>query len=139
MNKSKAQIFLERVGKIDRIIENKLIEQRQWRDLATRISANISDIKVQSSGCKDKMAEAIDKCIDMESEIAHYVDELIAEKREVVKTLEEVYSPTEYNLLHMRYIQYMRLEDIASVFKKDYGWATTTHGRALKSLERILE
>jgi hypothetical protein len=137
--KSKEQIYLERIEKIDAIIENKLIEQRQWKDLALSITANMGGERVQSSSSQSKMADAINKCIDMETEIADAVDKLIAEKKAVVKTIEAVYSPTEYRILHLRYIQYVRLVDIADMMNKEYTWVTTTHGRALKSVEKILE
>ena len=58
--KSKAQKFLERVEMIDTIIENKLIEQRQWKDIALGITANMGGERVQSSGSNSKMADAIE-------------------------------------------------------------------------------
>lgn len=137
--KSKAQIFLERVEKIDTILENKLIEQRQWRDIATSITANMDGEKVQSSGSKSKMADAVIKCVAMEDDIAEYVDRLIAEKVKTVQLIESLYSPTEYKILHMRYIQYISLTDIADKLDKEYTWVTTTHGRALKNVQKLLE
>lgn len=138
-NKSKAQTFLERVEKVDTIVENKLIEQRQWRDLAMSITANMGGERVQSSGTKSKMAIAVERCVDMEDEIAEAVDRLIEEKQKVVKTIEKLYSPTEYKILHLRYIQHIRLKDIAEMLNREYTWVTTTHGRALKSVQNILD
>ncbi len=137
--KSEAQLFLERVGMIDAILDGKLTEQRQWRELALNITANMSGEKVQSSGSQSKMADAVIKCIDMEDEIARAVDKLIAEKQEAVQTIEQLYSPTEYKILHMRYIQYISLTDIAKQLNKDYTWVSTTHGRALRNVERLLD
>ena len=137
--KSKAQVFLERVEKIDTILENKLIEQRQWRDIALSISANMDGEKVQSSGSKSKMADAVIKCVACEDDIAEYVDKLIAEKVKTVQLIESLYSPTEYKILHMRYIQYISLTDIADRLNKEYTWVTTTHGRALKNVQKLLE
>lgn len=138
-NKSSAQRFLERVEMLDSIINNKLIEQRQWKDLALGITANMDGERVQSSGSKSKMADALNKCIDMEAEIDRAVDKLIDQKREAVSILEQMDSPTEYNVLHMRYIQYKSLQEIADRYGKDYGWATTTHGRALTKVQRIMD
>mgnify|MGYP003319870144 CR=1 FL=1 len=121
------------------MIQNKLIEKAQWRDISLGITANMSGEKVQSSGAKSKMAEAVDKCIDMEAEIDRLVDRLIEVKKDVVATIEQVESPTEYDVLHKRYIQKMELEDIAEAYGKEYGWATTTNGRALKSVQEILD
>jgi DNA-directed RNA polymerase specialized sigma24 family protein len=134
-----AQKFLQRVAMIDIIIENKLIEQRQWKDLALSITANMGGERVQSSGAKSRMAEAVDKCIDAEHEIVEAVNRLVKEKQEVVRTIEQLYSPTEYKILHFRYIQHISLEDIAVILNKEYTWVTTTHGRALKSVQNILQ
>ena len=136
--KSNAQIYLEQVEKLDSIIKNKLIEKQQWKDIALGITANMDGERVQSSGAKSKMADAINKCIDIEAEIDSLIDKLIDTKKDVIHTIEQLYSPTEYNVLHMRYIQYLSLQEIADHYGKDYGWATTTHGRALKSVQNIL-
>lgn len=136
--KSKAQIFLERVEMIETIIENKLIEQMQWKNLALSITANMGGERVQSSGQTSKMADAVIKCIDMEDEIADAVDKLIAEKQKVVSTIEKLYSPTEYKILHLRYIQHISLRDISEKLDKEYSWVTTTHGRALKNVQNLI-
>lgn len=136
--KSKAQMFLERVEMFDTIIENKLIEQRQWKSLALNITANMDGERVQSSGTKSKMADAVERCVDIEGEIADAVDKLITEKQQVVRTIEKLYSPTEYKILHMRYIQHISLTDIANNLNREYTWVTTTHGRALKNVQNIL-
>ncbi len=137
--KSNAQIYLEQVEKLDSIIKNKLIEKQQWKDIAFGITANMDGERVQSSGAKSKMADAINKCVDMESEIDRLIDKLVDTKKDVIQTIEQLYSPIEYNVLHMRYIQFLSLQEISDHYRKDYGWATTTHGRALKSLQEILD
>ena len=137
--KSKAQLYLERVEMIDSIIKNKLIEKRQWMDIALGITANMGGERVQSSGSQSKMADAIEKCVDMEAEIDGLVDKLIETKKEVIQTIEQLDSPIEYNILHMRYIQFKDLQSIADRFNREYGWATTTHGRAIANVQRILD
>lgn len=134
-----AKEFLRQVEKLDVRIKNKLIEQQQWRDIALGITANMEGERVQSSGSKSKMANAVEKCVDMEAEINSLVDELIDLKKEVIQTIEQLYSPIEYDVLHKRYIQYMDLQEIADHYGKEYGWATTTHGRALKNVQALLD
>ena len=134
-----AKEYLRQVEKLDVRIKNKLIEQRQWRDIALGITANMEGERVQSSGAKSKMADAIGRCVDMEAEIDSLVDNLVDLKKEVIQTIEQLESATEYNVLHMRYIQFLDLQDIADHYGKEYGWATTTHGRALKNVQRIID
>lgn len=137
--KSFVQAYLEQVEKQDAMIKNKLIEQKQWRDIALGITANMDGERVQSSGAKSKMADAVAKCVDMEAEIDILIDRLVEIKKEVTQNIEQLSNPIEYDLLHKRYIQYMPLQVIASSYGKDYSWATTTHGRALKNLKTIIE
>lgn len=134
-----AKEFLRLPEKLDVRIKNKLIEQQQWRDLALGITANMDGERVQSTGTKTKMADAIDKCVDMEAEIDRLIDELVDTKKKVIEAIEKLDSPVEYDMLHRRYIQYQSLQEVADHYGYDYGWATTTHGRALKSLQAILE
>lgn len=137
--KSAAQLYLERVEKLDAIIKNKLIEQRQWKDIALGITANMGGEKVQSSGSKSKMADALSKCIDIEAEIDRAVDRLVDTKREIIAVIEQIDSPIEYNVLHLKYIQFKDFQTIADKYGKEYGWATTTHGRALAHVQEILD
>lgn len=137
--KSEAQTYLEQVEKLDARIRNKLIEQQQWRDIALGITANMEGERVQSSGAKNKMADAIGRCVDMEAEIDSLIDILVDTKKEVIQTIERLDSAVEYDVLHRRYIQFQDLQEIADHYGKEYGWATTTHGRALKSVQSILD
>lgn len=131
--------FLKQPERLDLRIKNKLIEKQQWKEIAMGITANMDGERVQSSSnSKSKMADAVIKCVDMEAEIDRLIDELIDTKKEVIQTIEQLDSATEYNVLHMRYIQYLSLQDIADHYNRDYGWVTTTHGRALKSVQEIL-
>lgn len=134
-----AKEYLKQVEKLDIQIRNSLIEQQQWRDIALGITANMEGERVQASGNQSKMSDAVIKCVDMESKIDGLIDDLVAVKQDVIRTIEQLDSPTEYDVLHKRYIQFMSLQDIADHYKKDYGWATTTHGRALKNVQRIME
>lgn len=134
-----AKSYLLQVERLDARIDNKLIERQQWRDIALGITSNIGGERVQSSGGQQKMSEAIEKCLDMEKEINSLIDELIETKKKVIDTIEKIYSPTEYKILHMRYIQHISLKDIAIKLNREYSWVTTTHGRALKSVQNILD
>lgn len=137
--KSEAQMFLERVEMLDAIITNKLIEQQQWKDVALGITANMGGERVQSSGSQSKMADALNKVIDMEAEIDRAVDKLIDKKREVTAVLEQLTNATEYRVLHMRFIQYKSLQEIADEFGKDYDYVKMVNGRAIASVQRILD
>jgi hypothetical protein len=134
-----AKEYLQQAEKLDLLIQNKLAEKRQWLEVALGITAHLGGERVQTSGSKSKMAEAVEKCIDVEREISALIDRLIDTKSEIVTVIELVENPTEYDVLHKRYIQKMSLLQIADRYGKEYSWATTTHGRALKSVQDILD
>ena len=134
-----AKSFLQQVEMLDAKITNKLIERQQWKDIALGITASIGGERVQSSESQQKMADAVIKCVDMESEIDRLVDEFIHTKKEIIETIEKLCSPTEYKILHLRYIQYISLTDIADNLGREYTWVTTTHGRALKNVQKLLD
>jgi RNase H-fold protein (predicted Holliday junction resolvase) len=134
-----AKWFLSQVKKLDLQIKNKLIEKQQWKDIALGITANMDGERVQSSGGKSKMADAIEKCVDMEAEIDSLVDKLIDTKKEVIQTIEQLENPYDYDLLHKKYIQFMTFEQIAEYYGREYTTITTAHGRALKNVQALLE
>lgn len=129
--------FLNQVKKLDLQIKNKLIEKQQWYEMAIGITSNMEGERVQSSGSQSKMQDAIIKCVDMEAEIDRLVDKLIDIKREVIQTIEQLESPTQYNVLHLIYIQGKTLQEVADEYAMSYDWAATTHGRALKNVDLL--
>lgn len=136
--KNKAQEYLEQIPKLNAMIENKMAEVEQWRGVALGITSNSEGERVQSSGSKQKMADAIDRVIDLQSEINGMIDWLIDLKQEIIRTI-ELLNATEYDVLHKRYIQGMTFDEIGAAKNKSKSWATTVHGRALQHLNVILD
>lgn len=136
--KNRAQEYLEQVDKLNAMIENKMVEMKQWRDVAIGITSHSEGERVQSSGSQQKMAEAINRAIDLQSEINSMIDRLIDLKQEIIRTIERL-NATEYDVLHKRYIQGMTFDEVGDAKGKSKSWATTVHGRALQNLNKILE
>jgi len=133
-----AKTFLNQLRKLDKMIENKLAEKAQWKAIATGTSASIGGERVQSSGSQQKMADAIDRYVDIEKEIDEQVDALIDKRQDVIRIIEQL-NATEYDLLHKVYVQYITLYEVADIYGNTYSWATTVHGRALKNVQAILD
>lgn len=136
--KNKAQEYLEQVDKLNAMIENKMAEVAQWRGVALGITTNTEGERVQSSGSQQKMADAINRVIDLQAEINGMIDRLINLKQEIIRTI-ELLNATEYDVLHKRYIQGMTFDEIGAAKRKSKSWATTVHGRALQNLNVILD
>lgn len=133
-----AKVFLRQLSKINSMIKNKMIEKEQWKSIALGTTANLGTERVQSSGSKQKMADAIDNYTDIEREINEHIRELIRKEREIIQVIEQLNS-AEYDLLHKIYVQGMSFDDAAIEYGKSYSWVTTIHGRALKNLNDILQ
>lgn len=136
--KNKAQEYLEQVDKLNALIENKMAEKSQWRDVAVGITSSSEGERVQSSGSKQKMADALDRVVDLQAEINALIDRLIDLKQEIIRTI-ELLNATEYDVLHKRYIQGMTFDEVGAAKGKSKSWATTVHGRALQNLNLILD
>lgn len=133
-----AKQFLRQLKKLDKMIENKIAEKARWKSIAFGTSAKMDGEKVQSSGSQQKMADAVDRYVDIEREINEQIDQLVDARQDVINVIEKL-NTTEYDLLHKIYVQYMSLYEVADIYKNSYSWATTVHGRALKNVQAILD
>ena len=130
--------YLLQIRKLDTLINNKLAEVDHWKSVACSTSTYSEGERVQSSGNKQKMASAVERYIDIQKEINADIDRLIDLKQEVIKTIEAL-PEKEYDVLHKVYVQGMTFDEIADSADRSYSWATTVHGRALSSLQRVLD
>lgn len=133
-----AKEFLRQIKKLDKLIENKLAEVQQWKELATNISPNMTGEKVKSSGNPHKIADAIGRYIDLEREINQDIDRLVETKKDVISVIEQL-NATEYDVIHKIYVQNLTFDEVAYACRHSRSWATTIHGRALKHVQTILD
>lgn len=134
----RAKEYLLQLGKIDRLIENKIAEMEHWQSIATNTTAHSEGDRVQSSGSKEKMAEAVCRYLQIGEELKATVDLLIETKQEVIRTIEQL-EVDEYDVLHKMYVQGKTFQEVAEDKTKSYSWVTSKHGRGLASLQRILD
>ena len=133
-----AREFLGQLKKLDQMIQNKLVEKKQWLQISMGTSGQSDGERVQSSGSKEKMADAVVKALEMEDEINAYIDMLVDTKKDILNVIERL-NAKEYDFIHKHYVQGFALKKIASMKHKSYSWATTMHGNALKNVQAILD
>lgn len=163
-----ARIFLKQLKKLDKMIENKLIEKEQWEAIATSSTSGGQSVwvegkkkelhnmeKVQSSGNPDKMAVAVANYIDIEKEIDNIIADLICKKQDIIGVIEQL-SATEYDVLHKMYVGipkkikvsskefktitvYQTLEDVAALYDKSKSWSKSVHNNAVRNVQKILD
>ena len=132
MKETKA--FLNRIGKLDKMIKNKQEEVQQLRSIAESMAINMGE-RVQSSGNKHRMADVVDKYVDMEREILAEIDGLLQKKKEVIEVIEQL-PLDQYDLLYQVYVKGVELKCYDT--DKSYAWVKSTHGRALVNVREIL-
>lgn len=134
----RAKVFLEQLAKLNKLIENKMIERQQWRAIAMGTGQGADGERVQSSGSQQKMADAIARYVDIEAEIDAAIDMYVDKKNHIISVIEQL-PVTEYDILHKVYVQSIPLDEVAVMFCKSYSWATSKHGTALKAVQDILD
>ena len=132
-----AKDYLLQIQKLDKLIENKLQEVAHWKAVATGTTVCSEGDRVQSSGSKQKMADAICRYMQMEDEINAAIDRLVDTKQEIIETIEQL-PIDEYDLLHKIYVQKKELYEAAMEMDRSYRWVTSVHGRALANVQKIL-
>lgn len=138
MNMKNAKEYLLQLRKIDRLIENKIAESDYWRSVALGTSSFSDGDRVQSSGSKQKMADAVCRYMTIEKEIDAEIDRLVDTKQEVIKTIEQLRTD-EYDILHKAYVQFKDFGVIAIEMDRSRSWVTSVHGRALANVQKILD
>lgn len=130
--------FLNELKKIDAMIKNKEIEIEQWKSVATSSTVQSEGERVQSSGSKQKMADAVIELVDIASEVEAEKCRLIQKKREIIRVIEQL-PATQYDLIHKIYVQFFTLAQVADMELKSYSWAKNVHRKGLSNVQKILD
>ncbi len=134
----KAQEFLQQLKKLDKIIENKLVEKGQWQNIATRTTVQLGKEKVQASANPQTMESAVVRFVDIETEIDVYIDKLIDVKQDVISVIEQL-NAREYDLLHKLYVQFYTMQEVVELYGNSMSWAKGIHRSGLRKVQKILD
>ena len=104
-------MFLEQVRMLDELIDAKNAERQRLLEIVTNVVPQVSDMP-RGGGVSDRVGNAAVKLVTLAEETDRIIDEYIDRRQEVIEILETL-PPNEYAVLHRKYIQYMRLGEIA--------------------------
>lgn len=130
-NKEKKEYLLG-YQRINQRVNCLLLEQQRWRELATRVSPNLSWMPRGGGGGGTQ--GVISKIVDLETEINTEIDKLVEKRKEIESVIRAVEDSTLRTLLEYRYINGKKWEEIALMMGYDYRWALRLHGRALSAV-----
>ena len=118
------------------MINNKLTEIAQLKDMAVSISATQSGERVQITPNFDKIGTKYAKIDEMERKIDGMVDELVDKKEKIIQQIDSMEDENTYNILFARYIEKKTFEVIATEMKYSWRQVVRLHGTALKQFEK---
>lgn len=127
--------YLNQISRLNRMINNKLIEIQQLKEMSCSISAITNGEKVQTSLSPDKIGSSIAKIDEMERNIDSMIDTYVDKKNLIITQIDSIEDEDCYNILFSRYIEKKTFEVIA--IELNYSWRQIIrlHGKALKIFE----
>ena len=128
--------YLGQISRLNWMINNKLTEIAQLKDMAASISAPQSGERVQTTPNFDKIGTKYAKIDEMERKIDGMVDELVDKKEKIIQQIDSMEDENTYNILFARYIEKKTFEVIATEMKYSWRQVVRLHGTALKQFEK---
>lgn len=126
----KAKDRLKLVGKIDRLIDNKLREIDRLKEIATSVSNPLSP-NLGVSGNSDKIGAIITKIVDCKENVAAQINHYIDFKKQIVAEIESIESVEAMQLLYLKYIDGKTWKEIEIDMQISRAWMFRLHGIAL--------
>ena len=129
--------YLHQAYRIDQRINSKLEQVLSLRNLAEKATSTLSDTPMSGTRNVHRMEDIIAKMVDMEAEINADIRELVDLKREITGIIKRVNNKELQTLLELRYLCFMRWEEISVQLHLDIRWVHRLHNRALCEVDAI--
>lgn len=115
-------------------------ELREYRLKVQSISAVVYDADpVQTSPSSDRILDAVAMIEKKEREIKKLIGRYDKEKNRIINEIDRLEDPVDRELLFLRYVKYMKLEDIADTMHYSFEWIRERHGTALLRFGRMMD
>ena len=128
--------YLMQISRLDRMIQNKISEIAQFRELSYGISAIKNEERVQTSPDFDKIGRTLSKIEEMEAKLDAMIDDFVDKKSLIIEQIDSMDNETYYEVLFARYIEKKTFERISADMNYSFRNKTRVHGKALKEFER---
>lgn len=129
--------YLNQIHRIDKMINNKLSEIYQLKNLACSISISDNSERVQTSSDKDSLGNAVSKIVDLEREVNDCIDKFSEKRRKIIAQIDSLENDMYYQVLFSRYIEQKTFEKIAEDNEYSVRQILRIHGDALSEFERL--
>ncbi len=112
-HQQEAKNYLSQAFGLKQRIESKMGQIEDLHDLALKASVAYSDMPKNPNKDGSRMEDAVVKMIDLESEISQDMIRLVELKQDIIRSIKAVGSAELQTILELRYLSYMRWEEIA--------------------------
>ena len=129
--------YLGQIERLNKMIDNKLLEIRDIRDRIYSVSAQTDKERVQTSNSKDSIGEAVSRLVDLERETDKLVDSFVSKKQKIISQIDKLEKTEQYEILTYRYVQRRSFDDICGKMNMSRRKMFTIYGQALKEFERL--
>ena len=130
-----AKEYLSQARYLDARINTKIKQLEALNTLATSATSVLTGMPHSPNKARSKMADIVDKIVDLQAEINRDIDALVDLKGEMRSKLEMVPAEDYKAILEMRYLCFMSWEQIASNLGLSVPYTYKLHDRALKGFE----
>lgn len=128
--------YLKQIGRLDRMIKNKIIELDQYRDLEYSLGAISNEERVQTTLNPDKFTKKVEKVIQLEQKIDKLIDTFVDKKEVIISQIDGMEDDTHYEVLFLRYVKRETFEKIACDVGFSLRQIIRIHGEALREFEK---
>lgn len=129
--------YLNQIHRIDKMINNKLSEIYQLKNLVCSISISDNSERVQTSSDKDSLGNAVSKIVDLEREVNDCIDKFSEKRRNIITKIDSIDNDMYYQVLFSRYIEQKTFEKIADDNEYSVRQILRIHGEALLQFEKL--
>ena len=130
-----AKEYLSQARYLDARINTKIKQLEALNTLATSATSVLTGMPHSPNKATSKMADIVDKIVDLQAEINRDIDALVDLKGEMRSKLEMVPAEDYKAILEMRYLCFMSWEQIAINLGLSVPYTYKLHDRALKGFE----
>lgn len=133
---STAKQYLQKVRKLDRMIEQRIKERDSLRqfDGVGAIAYDKDPVQTSPKGSAP-FESTVEKLIALEEELDRLIDEYVTLKDKIIGEIQGLGNTVYVTLLHKRYVEYKSLEVIAVEMHYSYERVRHLHGYALRAFE----
>ena len=129
----KAEEYLERIKKLDAILENKIEQYVKWKGIAESMQGFSDSENVGGTRRLDKIPNAVAHYIDIDNEIK----DLIGKRKAILQQIESL--PTlEYQVIYAIYVNGLTFKEISAKIDKSKDMVKKLKQDALAKLDKLI-